>query len=137
MRESSAAPPPPTRLVGARSARSAAAWFNWGNIAAIAVPIPIGLLWVCGSMIIYALNRHHPNARVGYFTQQAAYRFYGITGFFVAVATFFPGNKPVYYLVAWASAALIIIPWSVIDLIRIRREPWVDCVADPEATTEH
>ena len=107
-------------------ARSAAAVFNYGNIIAIIVPVPLGMLWLGLSMLVYAMNRHHPNPRVGHYTQQAAYRFYGIAGFFVAAATFIPGGGWTWYLAAWAMAAAILIPWSIVDLIRIRRERWDD-----------
>jgi hypothetical protein len=137
MTDPSVSLPAPSSITG-KSARFAAALFNWGNIAAMLVPIPVGLLWVCASMIIYAMNRHHPNPRVGHYTQQAAYRFYGVTGFFVAIGAFFPGNSHKPYLVAWALAAAVIIPWSVLDLIRIRREAWADTVvaAEPSAQPE-
>lgn len=114
-----------TRVSG-RRARLAAALFNYGNIVALLVPIPLGMLWLGASMLVYAMNRHHPNPRVGHYTQQAAYRFYGVTGFFVAVATFIPGSGWTYYLLAWALASLILIPWSIIDLVRINRERWDD-----------
>ncbi|HED16506.1 MAG TPA: hypothetical protein ENI64_06835 [Gammaproteobacteria bacterium] len=104
-----------------------------GNIVAILLPLPLGLLWLGGSMIIYAMNRHHPNQRVGHYTQQAAYRFYGVTGFFVAIATFIPGNGWKWYLIAWALAALVIIPWSILDIVRIRRENWQDVAINQES----
>jgi len=119
--------------VSGDSARKAAQIFNFGNIAAILLPLPLGLLWLGGSMIIYAMNRHHPNQRVGYYTQQAAYRFYGITGFFVAAATFIPGNGWTWYLLAWALAALVIVPWSILDIVRIRRENWQDVAINQES----
>jgi hypothetical protein len=78
------------------------------------------------SMLVYAMNRHHPNPRVGYYTQRAAYRFYGVSGFFVAIATFIPGGGRDYYLVAWGLAAAVLVPWSILDLMRIRREHWED-----------
>jgi len=115
------------------AARKAAQMFNIGNIVAILLPLPLGLLWLGGSMIIYAMNRHHPNPRVGYYTQQAAYRFYGITGFFVAAATFIPGGGWTWYLMAWAFAALVIIPWSILDIVRIRREDWQDVSINQES----
>lgn len=116
----------PVRLATARRARSAAALFNIGNIIAILVPIPLGMLWFGVSMFVYAMNRHHPNEKVGYYTQQAAYRFYGITGFFVAAATFIPGSGLIYYLVAWAAAGFILVPWSIYDLVKISKDTWVD-----------
>jgi Zn-dependent protease with chaperone function len=103
---------------------------NWGNLVAILVPIPFVILWFGGAMLVYALNRHHPNPRVGHFTQQAAYRFYGVAGFFTAVAAFFPGGGSgawwLPYLVSWALAVLVLVPWTILDLWRIYREPWTD-----------
>jgi len=112
--------------VPGHKARMAASIFNIGNIVAIIVPIPLGMLWLGLSMLVYAMNRHHPNEKVGHYTQQAAYRFYGVTGFFVAAATFIPGGGWDYYLLAWALAALVLVPWSIIDLVRIRRDQWQD-----------
>lgn len=124
--EISGLPGETVRQLPGRKARTAAALFNIGNIIAILVPIPLGMLWLGLSMLVYAMNRHHPNEKVGYYTQHAAYRFYAITGFFVAAATFIPGGGWHYYLVAWALAALVLIPWSIVDLVRIRRDDWVD-----------
>ncbi|VAW77272.1 FIG01182189: hypothetical protein [hydrothermal vent metagenome] len=118
-------------------ARRAAAVFNYGNILAILVPIPLGMLWLGMSMLVYAMNRHHPNEKVGHYTQQAAYRFYAVTGFFVAAATFIPGGGLTYYLIAWAFAALILIPWSIIDLLRIRRDTWSDMEHPVERHESH
>lgn len=114
------------RIVPGRRARAAASLFNIGNVIAILVPIPLGMLWLGLSMLVYAMNRHHPNEKVGHYTQQAAYRFYGIAGFFVAAAAFIPGGGWDYYLIAWALAALILVPWSILDLVRIRRDQWSD-----------
>lgn len=112
--------------VSGRKARAAASVFNIGNIVAILVPIPLGMLWLGLSMLVYAMNRHHPNKKVGQYTQQAAYRFYAISGFFVAAAAFIPGGGWDYYLVAWALAALVLVPWSIVDLVRIRKDHWED-----------
>ena len=83
-------------------------------------------------MIVYAMNRHHPNPRVGHYTQQAAYRFYGVTGVFVAAEL---GDKPwiIAALISWGIAALILVPWSILDLVRIRKEHWEDTVITPES----
>ena len=123
------------RMVPGRKARAAASVFNIGNIVAIIVPIPLGMLWLGMSMLVYAMNRHHPNEKVGHYTQQAAYRFYGITGFFVAAATFIPGSGLTYYLIAWAAAGFILVPWSIYDLIKISKDTWVDTPI-PETTDE-
>lgn len=118
-------PPPPRRMVSARSARFAARLFNYGNIITMAMPLPLGIFWLGASMLVYAMNRHHPNPRVGYYTQQAAHRLYGVMGFALIVAVFF-GTNVDYWLITWALSALIIVPWSLYDLRRISKEDWQD-----------
>ena len=114
------------------SAKQAAALMNYGNLAAILIPFPLLIFWFGASMLVYAMNRHHPNPKVGHYTQQAAYRFYGITGFFVVAAIFIPGGGWIWHLLAWIVAALVLIPWSIIDLRRIYRDEWVDIPLDDE-----
>jgi len=109
----------------ARSCRNAAVLFNIGNMVAVLIP-PAGLLWLAASMVIYAMNRHHPEEKVGHYTQIAAYRIYAITGLLVAVAIFIPKNGLNYYLAFWAISAAIIFPLSIRDLLRIRRDNWQD-----------
>jgi len=111
--------------ISAKSARKSAALFNIGNIVSMLMPFPLGIFWMGLSMVVYAMNRHHPNEKVGYYTQQAAYRFYGIVGFVVVIAIFF-GTEIVYWLVTWAICAGILTPWSIVDLIRIRKDDWHD-----------
>ncbi|HSH28610.1 MAG TPA: hypothetical protein VK971_01785 [Thiohalobacter sp.] len=122
-----------THRVTARSARFSAAVFNYGNIISLLAPFPLMIFWLGASMFVYAMNRHHPNEKVGHYTQQAAYRLYGVTGFFVAVAMFLPVNLN-YYLIAWAIGATILLPLTLRDLIRIRRESWEDMeiLAEPQ-----
>ena len=112
-------------IVSGSSARTAAAMMNYGNIIAIVI-VPLVILWFGASMLVYAMNRHHPNPKVGHYTQHAAYRFYGVTGFFVAAATFIPGGGWESYVYAWLLAAVVIIPWSIVDLVRIYKDEWVD-----------
>jgi hypothetical protein len=122
---------PEPRIVTAKSARSAAKLFNYGNIVAVLVPFPLIIFWFGASMLLYAMNRHHPNERVGYYTQQAAYRFYAVIGALIVVGTFFP-PKLSYFLVYWAITAVVIIPWSIIDILRINREQWHDATIPEE-----
>ena len=113
-----------THTVSAESARRAAQWLDIGNLVTTIVPVLLPF-WFGASLFIYAMNRHHPNERVGYHTQWAAYRFYALIGLVIPVATFFPVNIQ-YYLVLWALLAAILIPWTLISLRRIRQEPWRD-----------
>lgn len=118
-------------IVTARSARNAAAMFNYGNIISLLLPFPLMIFWLGASMFVYTMNRHHPCEKVGHYTQQAAYRFYGVTGFFVAVAIFIPVNIN-YYLVAWVVGTALLLPLTLRDLRRIRRDDWEDMEILPE-----
>ena len=80
-----------TRTVTGRSSRFAAMQMALGNLISMLLP-PLPLLWFGGSMLIYALHRHHPNPRVGHYTQHAAYRFYGLMAAIIPIGTFFPGR---------------------------------------------
>ncbi|AOV18207.1 hypothetical protein BJI67_15080 [Acidihalobacter aeolianus] len=130
MTEASATP----RSISARSARNAATLFNYGNIAAFLLPFPLVIFWFGASMFIYAMNRQHPNPRVGHYTQIAAYRFYAMTGFLIVAGTYFPPRLS-HFLIYWGVSAAIMIPWSIYDLIRIHRECWEDTPLAPTAQT--
>ncbi len=124
------------QLITAKSARRAAGLFNIGNIISMLIPFPLGIFWMGLSMVVYAMNRHHPNDKVGNYTQQAAYRFYGVLGFVVIVAIFF-GTEIYYWIVTWAICAGILIPWSIWDLIKIRRDNWQDCYFEKDEYTDN
>lgn len=120
------------KVVTAASSRRAATHMDIGNIVAMLVPVPLGILWLGASMLVYALHKHHPDPKVGHYTQWAAYRLYAVVGAIVPIATFFPGNGLYLWLISWAVAALIIIPWSFWSLARIRRDHWEDTVVPAE-----
>ncbi len=117
------------RVVSPASARRMATLFNYGNLVAILLPLPLGIFWLGASMFVYAMNRHHPNPRVGEYTQAAAYRFYGIIGFVVVIATFF-GTSLSAWLITWAIAAAVLVPWTIYDLLRIYRETWTQTIIE-------
>lgn len=119
----------PSSIIPAKSVRFSASLFNYGNIIAMLLPMPLGVFWFGASMMVYAMNRHHPNPRVGYYTQQAAYRFYGVLGFILLPGTLFSSGW-VPWLITWGISALILIPWSIYDLIRIRKEQWQDTAVE-------
>jgi len=147
----------PGPIIPAAKQRRAASWFNYGNLIVIilagiplllagsasgktmifataAAIIPI-IFWFGGSMLLYALNKHHPNPKVGHYTQWAAYRFYAVTGSLVVIGAFFPSDIR-YYQAFWAIAAAILIPWSIIDLRKIQRDVWHPLQV-PARTEEH
>lgn len=146
---------PELQQISARSARRTAALFNYGNIIAIApgavlapyilIAKPAGvtsvllfvlmmvppILWFGASMVVYAMARHHPNTDVGHYTQRAAYRFYGMFGVVIPVGTFYGTNWHLW-IITGGVVALVLIPWSLWDLRRIRAHAWRDTVVDEE-----
>ncbi len=78
-------------------------------------------------MFVYAMFRHHPNPRVGYYTQIAAYHYYGLAGLLVPVLTFAPGDFfKDYWWALWLLCAAVLIPLSVYQMVQISREQWHD-----------
>ena len=123
---------PSATMISGRSSRFAAMQMDLGNMISMLLP-PLPLLWFGGSILVYALHRHHPNPRVGHYTQRAAYRFYAVMGAIIPIGTFFPGRGVTPWLVAWSIGLAVIVPWSVWSIARIRREYWPDiAVVEPE-----
>ena len=125
-----------SRTISAKAAMRSAAIFNYGNLLAILIPMPIGVLWFAASIAVYIMFRHHPNPRVGHYTQWAAYRFYGLVGLVVVIATFY-GTSLQAWLITWAVLATILVPWTLYDLILIyRKENWQDTFVESDAEFE-
>lgn len=143
-------------IVPASRARRSAALFSWGNILAmlpglfivpvllfgqpekmtmvfmfIIMLVPM-ILWFGVSIAIYIIAKHNPNQRVGHFTQQAAYRYYGVVGFIVVVGTFF-GTDVNLWIWTWLISAAILVPLSLRDLFLIKKEQWLDVEIEGEA----
>ena len=119
------------RILSGAKARRAAALFHYGDLLGLLVPFPLLIFWLGASMFVYAMNRHHPNPKVGHYTQRAAYVFYGVTGFFVAVGMFLPARLE-DYLIAWGLMAAVLVPWTLLELRRIARDDWEDLVLETE-----
>ncbi len=78
-------------------------------------------------MFVYAMYRHHPNARVGYYTQLAAYNYYGLAGVLSVVMLFAPGDFfSKYGWMLWLACILLLIPLSIREIIKINKEEWHD-----------
>lgn len=123
------------RIVTAKSSRFAASQMDWGNLVSLLLP-PLTVLWFGASILIYALNKHHPEAKVGRYTQWAAYRFYGVMGLVIPVGTFFPGNGFTPWLIAWGLGVAIIVPWSIWSIVQIYRDSWQDIELPAEQPAE-
>ncbi len=116
-----------TQVVTAEVAKKSAKYFIYGNLAAIIVPFPIFILWFGASIFVYAMFRHFPHPKVGYYTQIAAYHYYGLAGLLVPVLTFAPGSFFMsYWWALWIVCAVILLPLSIRELIRINNDDWED-----------
>lgn len=114
----------PDRITAAQARRAPVA-FNVLNIIAVIIPLPFMVFWLGASMVLFAMNRHHPNPMVIGYVQAAAIRLYVIAGAVIPIGTFFSLDLwP--WLIYWAAAVLIMIPLSLRDLFRIRADHWED-----------
>ena len=138
-----------TKIIPAKNARMFARLFNFGNLLAllpglvvapiillgeherismifmfIAMIVP-PILWFGLSIMIYIISRHHPNELVGHYTQQAAYRFYGMIGVVIPIGTFFGTDWKLWILMGGV-VGLVIVPWTIWELIKTQKENWQD-----------
>lgn len=140
-----------TKVISAENARMFARLFNLGNLVSLApglIVAPILLLsaqeqmttifmfiamivppilWFGISIIIYIIARHHPNERVGHYTQQAAYRYYGMIGVVIPVGTFF-GTDWELWIMMGGAVGIVLVPWTIWKLIKIQKEHWQETV---------
>ncbi len=115
------------KIVTAKQAQKSAKVFYYGNIASVIIPFPLFIFWFGASMFVYAMYRHHPNDRVGFYTQKAATYYYTLAGFLSVVLLF--ATKDFFYSygwMLWLLCVFIMIPLSVLQIKKINREVWVD-----------
>lgn len=116
-----------SRMIKAESAKKTARVFYYGNILAGVLPVPFFALWFGGSILAYAMLRHHPNPRVGYYTQLGAYLYYALAGTYIVVLTFAPGDFFVnWWWAVWMLSFVVLVPYSVMQILKINRETWQD-----------
>ena len=141
--------PEKTKIIPAANARIFARLFNFGNLLSlmpglivapiilfgeyermsmifmfIAMIVP-PILWFGLSIMVYIIARHHPNDRVGHYTQQAAYRYYGMIGVVIPIGTFFGTDWKLWILMG-GIVGLLLVPWTVWELIKSQKENWQD-----------
>jgi len=115
-----------SKIESAESSQKAARIFTYGNLVSITFPA-LFVLWFGASILVYAICRHHPNPRVGFYTQRAAYCYYAVAGCLVPCLAFSPeGFIKNNWVSVWAICAMIILTLSVVILRQISREPWQD-----------
>jgi hypothetical protein len=123
------------KLISASQCRGSAQIFIIGSIISVLVP-PLLMIWIAASIFAYASVAHHPDMRVREYQRWAGYRFYGLVGTLVVALNFsgamkdWLGGGMNLLLTVWAVSLLVIVPFGIRDLIRIRRENWQDILVE-------
>lgn len=147
-----------TRIVSGASARRAASIFTYGNLAAALVP-GFAILWFGLSMLVFAVNSHHPDPRVLAFNQRAARNYYpvmavvlliiaagfsgmteslGLTHLLQALGLGFLGRLGLdpdfaaLLFTMWFVLFIVLVPLSIRTLINIHRTDWRDVVVNTD-----
>ena len=147
-----------TKIIPGKNARMFASLFNIGNLLSISPGLIIApiillteqermttifmfigmivppILWFGFSIMIYIIARHHPNELVGHYTQQAAYRYYGMIGVVIPVGTFFGTDWELWILMGGV-VGLVLVPWTIWELIKSQKENWQDIEIMIDKTT--
>lgn len=114
-------------IVTAKQAKRAATIFNYGTILSVLIPFPLFIFWFGASMFVYSMFRHHPNKRVGHYTQIGAYIYYTLAGLCVPILTFAPKAFFVdYWWVLWGLAVIGVVPIAIYQIIKAHSEEWQD-----------
>jgi hypothetical protein len=123
-----------TKLLTAESQRRTAQRFNILSMIAITLmPIfPLLLIWIAGSILVYASSAHHPNPKVCNYIRYGGYRFYGLIGAVLVILTYTNELKKLFggalhmWLAIWIVSIIVVVPLGLRDVIRAGREQWQD-----------
>ena len=114
------------KIVTGISAKRSARYMDIGNMIVVLIPFPLLIFWFGMAIAVYIFTREHPNIKVGKYIQNATYRFYGITGTFMGIGIFLPGNGFRDYIICWIIAMIILIPTCIWNLYKIQKDEWLD-----------
>lgn len=123
-----------TQWLSAASQQRAAQLFNMFSVIAVTLmpAFPILLLWIAGSILVYASCAHHPNQVVCEYIRIGGYRFYGLVGSLVVVLIYSNELKTLFggamqmWLAIWLISFLVVVPFGLRDIWRASQEQWRD-----------
>jgi hypothetical protein len=97
--------------------------------------LPPIMIWLGGSIFVYASIAHHPNSLAAHYNKWAGYRFYGVMGSLVVVGPMIYGLLGGWQglMLVLGSAVAIIVPWALFDIYKAAREPWQDVTIEVES----
>ena len=139
------------RLISASSSRFAAQIFNIITVVVMMVSLtalllgkllashkigflpfvlslPPIMIWLGGSIFVYASIAHHPNTLTAHYNKWAGYRFYGVMGSLIVIgpSIYSLFNGWLGLMLVLGLAVAIIVPWAIYDIFKAAREPWAD-----------
>jgi hypothetical protein len=128
------------KLISAESQRKTAQRFNlFSVIAILLMPLfPVLLVWIAGSILVYASSAHHPNPIICRYIQYGGYRFYGLIGSVLVLLVFsnelkkFLGGPLNMWLTVWILSILVVVPLGVRDIWKAAHEDWEDMVVEAD-----
>ncbi len=90
--------------------------------------LPPVMIWLGGSIFVYASIAHHPNSRAAHYNKWAGYRYYGVMGSLVVIGPAIYGLLGGWQglMLVLGLAVAIIVPWAIYDIFKAAREPWQD-----------
>jgi len=97
--------------------------------------LPPIMIWLGGSIFVYASIAHHPNSLAAHYNKWAGYRFYGVMGSLVVIGPAIYGLLGGWQglMLVLGSAVAIIVPWALFDIVKAAREPWQDVTIEVES----
>ena len=100
----------------------------------VVMSLPPVMIWLAGSIFVYAGIAHHPNPRAVHFNKWAGYRFYGVMGSLVVIGPAIYGLLDGWLglMLVLGLAVAIIVPWALFDIYKAAREPWQDMTIEVE-----
>ena len=97
--------------------------------------LPPLMIWLGGSIFVYASIAHHPNVRVVHYNKWAGYRYYGVMGSLMVIGPAIYGLLDGWggLMLVQGLAVTIVVPWALFDIFRAAREPWADMAVEVES----
>lgn len=127
-----------SQILTAASQKRSAQLFNVLSIIAITLmpAFPLLLMWIAGSILVYAASAHHPNPVVREYIRYGGYRFYGLVGTLLVILTYANELKKLFggavhmWLALWAISFLVVVPIGLRDVWRAGKEEWKDIAVE-------
>ena len=133
-------PVPSKATLTPQSQLRAARIFNIGSVTAILLMpmLPVLLLWIAGSIVVYSANIFHPSPLVRRYTKLGGYRFYGFVGGLLTCMSFsnelkhIVGSGTTLLMVIWAIGVVVVVPLGIHAILQASKENWKEIALETD-----